>query len=64
MKKKAVWYCEATVTYWDRSIGDYVEIDLDHYSRETDREAAEDDAREVWMEHGNSPETVTVRPVA
>ncbi|MGA0336606.1 MAG: hypothetical protein ACO3O3_13145 [Ilumatobacteraceae bacterium] len=61
-KSRARWCVEATVGYWDDSIADFVEIDLEHYSPEETAEAAEDDAREVWSDHGHAPETVTVRP--
>lgn len=58
------WYCTATIAQWNAAAGDYDEIDLDHYSRAASPEAAEDDAREVWGDHGNVPEKVTVRPLA
>lgn len=56
-----VWYCEATIAQWNASAGDFDEVALDHYSRAGSPEGAEDDAREVWGEHGNVPETVKVR---
>jgi hypothetical protein len=56
------WTATATVTYWDRACGDYVEIDLDHDSTSETAEEAEDEAREAWGDHGYSPEKVTVRP--
>lgn len=62
MKTKTRWSVEATICYWDNLVGDYVEIDLDHDSSEETAEAAEDDAREVWSDHGYNPETVKVRP--
>ena len=62
-KSRTRWYVEATVVYWDDLIADFVEIDLEHYSPEETAEAAEDDAREVWADHGHSPESVTVRPL-
>lgn len=56
------WYCEATIVEWDAAAGDYSEVYLDHYSREVDPRAVEDDAREAWGEHGQIPEVVTVTP--
>lgn len=61
--KKATYYCTASVTYWNASEQDYDQIDLDHYSRAENAEAAEDGAREEWSEHGHNPEKVNVRPL-
>lgn len=57
---KTTFYCTATIEYFDRREGDYVKIDLDHYSKSISVEEAEYDAREVWSEHGYNPETVNV----
>jgi hypothetical protein len=59
----ARWHVEAVVSYWDHLVADYVEIDLDHYSTEKTSEGAEDDAREVWSDHGHNPESVKVRAI-
>lgn len=64
MANNTKWYVTATVTYWDRTEGDYTEVELDHYSNESTPEAAEDDAREAWGDHGHSPELVTVKTYA
>jgi hypothetical protein len=56
------WSVTATITYWDRACGDYVEIDLDHDSRAETAEEAEDEAREEWSDHGHNPDRVIVRP--
>lgn len=58
--KRTSWYCTAKIEYWDRMEGDYVTIDLDHYSRAATREEAEYDARESWSDHGYNPESVRV----
>lgn len=57
---KTRWYVTASVVYWDN--GDYTEVSLDHYSKEETAQDAEDDAREVWAEHGYNPENVIVKP--
>ena len=62
MPRPTRWYVTATVACWDAAACDYCEIDLDHYSPEETAEAAEDDAREAWSDHGYNPETVRVRP--
>lgn len=62
MPRNTRYYCTAEVAAWNAAAQDYDEVSLDHYSSEPTPEAAEDDAREAWSEHGLFPDAVSVRP--
>jgi hypothetical protein len=51
------WSCSALILEGED------EIDLDHETRAASAEDAEDDAREVWSDHGFNPEKVIVRKI-